>query len=263
MSYHKQQFYYLIQIQYLGFRYHGWAKQPTVKTVQGMVNKTLKYVLEDISFKTLGSSRTDAMVSANSLMLELFTNAEIKEEKLLIDLNKNLPQDIRALDISQTNEKFNIIQSAKLKEYVYMFSFGEKNHPFSAPFITSVQGDMNINIMKKAAPLFKGTHNFKQYCYKPSETTNFNRKIENCEIVKNDLYTANFFPESSYLLKVTGEGFMYHQIRLMMGALIQLGKGEVTLDEIRESLKGDKLFEQYVAPASGLILNNVTFDNQK
>jgi tRNA pseudouridine38-40 synthase len=67
-----QQYYYLIHIQYLGFRFHGWAKQPNVKTVHQFIDKTLPYVLGHNDFKTLGSSRTDAMVSANHFVLELF-----------------------------------------------------------------------------------------------------------------------------------------------------------------------------------------------
>lgn len=256
-------YFYLIELQYLGFRYHGWAKQPEVKTVQGMVNKTLRYVLGDISFKTLGSSRTDAMVSVNSTTFELFTKQEIDTDWLLEIFNKNLPQDIRAISIIETDEKFNIIQSAKQKEYLYFFSHGEKNHPFSAPFMTCIQQQLDIEVMKKGAILFQGEHNFKQYCYKPSAATNLVRKIDTSEIMFNDIYTASFFPENSYMLKVKGEGFLHHQIRLMMGTLILLGKEQIKLEDINESLYGEKVFEQYVAPASGLILNSVTFTNKQ
>lgn len=251
--------FYFIELQFLGFRYHGWAKQLEVKTVQGMVNKTLKYILSDIPFKTLGAGRTDAMVSANGFVFELFTKNEIDIENFIVEFNVNLPQDIKALDISQTDEVFNIIQSAKLKEYVYLFSFGSKNHPFSAPFITSIQQQLDVKLMIQGAKLFEGTYNFIEYCYKPGDKTNFNRTIEYCEIQKNDLYTANFFPKESYLLRVKGKGFMYHQIRLMMGALIRLGKNEINTIDIEKSLEGINTFEQNVAPASGLILNAVKF----
>ncbi|MDH5476259.1 MAG: tRNA pseudouridine(38-40) synthase TruA [Cyclobacteriaceae bacterium] len=253
-------YFYLIELQYLGFRYHGWLKQPDVKTIQGMVIKTLRYVLGDISFKTLGSSRTDAMVSVNSTTFELFTKQEIDTDWLLKIFNKNLPQDIRAVSINETDEKFNIIQAAKQKEYLYLFSYGTKNHPFSAPFITCLQEELDVEIMKNGAILFEGRHDFRQYCYKPSELSTTDRKIEYSKIIPNDMYTANFFPKNSYAFRVMGEGFMHHQIRLMMGALIMLGKKEIELEDVELSLSGGKVFEQYVAPASGLILNSVTFD---
>ena len=65
-------FYYLIKVQYLGYRLHGWQKQPNFKTVEGLIKKTLKFVLPGRKIKVLGSSRTDAMVSANDAAFELF-----------------------------------------------------------------------------------------------------------------------------------------------------------------------------------------------
>ena len=132
----KPSHFYIIHIQYLGFRFHGWAKQPQVKMVHHMIDRTLKFVFEEQSFKTLGGSRTDAMVSANHFILELFLEKAIQDEKAFLDeFNLNLPADIRALAIEVTNKDFNIIQHPKRKEYIYLFSYGSKAHPFSAPFI--------------------------------------------------------------------------------------------------------------------------------
>ena len=60
--------YYIIEIQYLGFRFHGWQKQPEVNTVQRMIERTLSYVLEHKKFKTLAAGRTDAKVSVNQTL---------------------------------------------------------------------------------------------------------------------------------------------------------------------------------------------------
>nr|MCH9822196.1 tRNA pseudouridine(38-40) synthase TruA [Bacteroidota bacterium] len=71
--------YYLIRIAYLGYRLHGWQKQPDVKTVHLMIDRTLRFVFENDEFKTLGASRTDAMVSASDSAFELFINQELPE----------------------------------------------------------------------------------------------------------------------------------------------------------------------------------------
>ncbi|WP_420581066.1 hypothetical protein [Reichenbachiella sp.] len=118
--------FYLIEVQYLGFRYHGWQRQPGVKTVQEMIERTLKYILSDKPFKILGASRTDAMVSATQAAFELFLEESEDEQQLLADFNENLPADIRAISIEAVDQKFNVIQHAKEKEYLYLFSFGEK-----------------------------------------------------------------------------------------------------------------------------------------
>lgn len=259
----EKRFYYLVKIQYLGYRFHGWQKQPNLKTVHLMIDRTLKYILGNQRFKTLGAGRTDAMVSANEAAFELFLyDTPIDNTKAFLDLfNFNLPQDIRALSITDVNSSFNIIKDSKVKEYHYVFSEGQKNHPFCAPILATILQPLNIDLMKQGAKLFEGHHNFKAYCYKASSTGEFLRTIEQSEIIVNTLYTANFFPEKSYVFKVRGKGFMRNQIRLMFGALINLGKGEMTLEAIKLSLENDtKTVMNYIAPASGLILHSVNFE---
>lgn len=258
----KKRFYYLIKIQFLGYRFHGWQKQPNHKTIHLMIDKTLNFVLMNKVFKTLGSGRTDAMVSANETAVELFLEEfPLKNTKAFLEeFNFNLPQDIRALSIQEVDFNFNIIQDVKEKEYHYVFAYGSKFHPFCAPLITTIHESLNIKLMKKGATLFQGKHNFKTYCYKPREKGTYERELSCCKIIKNSVYKANFFPEKSFLLKVKGKGFGRHQIRLMMGALIKLGKGEIDIDYISQSLSlNTSLTMDYIAPASGLILHKVKF----
>ena len=257
-----KRYYYFIEFQYLGFRYHGWQKQENVKTIQGMVNRTLNYVLDGVKFRTIASGRTDAMVSVNHSAFELFVYKELDTADFFIELNKNLPSDIRALSMKEVDDKFNIIQNPKTKEYTYLFAFGEKFHPFCAPFMTFIHEDLDIELMTEGAQLFVGNHNFECYCYKPKPETQVHRVVDLCELRVNDIHTASFFPEQCFVLHVHGKGFMRHQIRLMMGALIRLGRGELCLQDITESLKGaqGKPVEYYIAPSSGLMLDCVKFE---
>lgn len=256
-----KKYYYVITIQYLGYRFHGWQKQPNVKTLHLMVDRTLNFILEGKTFKSLSSGRTDAMVSAENAAFELFLKEPIEDEVAFLELfNHNLPQDIRALNIREVDGAFNIINHSKIKEYLYLFSFGQKNHPFCAPIMTTILDDLDIELMKQGAKLFQGKHYFKSYCYKPTDNGIYNRDILLCELVENTIYTANYFPEKSYLLQVKGKGFMRNQIRLMMGTLIDLGKGKLSLDDIEISLlPNSKVKMEYIAPASGLILNKIEF----
>ncbi|NRB60995.1 MAG: tRNA pseudouridine(38-40) synthase TruA [Winogradskyella sp.] len=258
-----KRYYYLIKFQYLGYRFHGWQKQPDVKTIHLMIDRTLKYILGDIKFKTLGAGRTDAMVSANEAALELFIyNQPLEDFDSFLELfNHNLPQDIRALSIKEVDKSFNIIQDSKIKEYHYVFSEGQKNHPFCAPILSTILDTLDVDLMKQGAKLFEGTHNFKPYCYKATDKGEYVRTIDSCLIEENTLYTASFFPKKSYIFKVKGKGFMRNQIRLMFGCLIKLGRSEVTLDYIENSLKEDsKEVMDYIAPASGLILHSINFE---
>ena len=257
----RKRYYYLIKLQYLGFRYHGWQKQPNVITLQKMVERTLKYVLNHPHFKVLAAGRTDAKVSANETYIELFLEHHPLETNIFLKtFNENLPQDIKALDVKTVDKNFNIIQSPKLKEYLYLFSFGTKNHPFAAPFIYNIQGNLNIEAMISAAKLFEGTHDFRSYCHRPNENTKTVSQIAHCSIEENTKFTANFFPSKSYLLKVQGVGFKRNQIRLMMGVLLDLGKDKINIDFIKQTLdpRAEGIHLEHIVPGSGLILNQVT-----
>lgn len=252
---------YLIHIQYLGFRYHGWQKQPDVRTVEHMLEKTIAHVLGNRKFKLLGSSRTDAMVSALHSACELFLDHPADTAALLSDLNRNLPNDIRITGIEAVSGEFNILQTPREKEYVYLFAFGEKPHPFSAPLVYTYQGNLDIEAMKQGAGLFKGCHNFERYCTKPGPNTQLVREILESDIRENTVVAASFFPEKTWAFHVRSKGFMRNQIRLIMGQLLRLGRNEIDMNGIKNSLKGNgggPLRE--IAPASGLVLNRIRFD---
>ncbi|WP_405414900.1 tRNA pseudouridine(38-40) synthase TruA [Maribacter sp. Asnod1-A12] len=259
----KQHFCYLVRLQYLGFRFNGWQVQPKLRTISGMLNKTFSFLYPDEVFKILGAGRTDSKVSSLDGAFELFVENEVSDlGNFMSEFNKNLPTDIRLLSIIPVNKTFNIIKDSKIKEYHYYFSFGSKNHPFSAPFITNYIDQLHLDIMKEGAALFEGVHDFSVYTsgLKPNSKTI--RNIESCKIVINDILTANFFPECSYILKVKGSGFMRYQIRMMMGALVQLGKNELNLDDIKNSLiEGSDIKLKTIAPGSGLMLNQLHFNN--
>lgn len=258
----RKRFYYLIELQYLGFRYHGWQEQPNVLTVERMVKRTLKFILEERRFKVIAAGRTDSKVSVNQTFIELFVEeTPLEMDVFFAALNENLPPDIRALGISETDGDFNIIQHPKIKEYLYLFTFGEKPHPFCAAFMTYVPEELDIESMKKGAGLFEGKHDFRSYCFRPTEHTITEGEIELCELGVNTWYSANFFPKETYGLRVRGKGFKRHQIRLMMGALIDLGKGTIDMAFLRKTLQPDNgIVLEHIAKASGLILNKVELD---
>ncbi|CAA0218869.1 tRNA pseudouridine synthase A [Tenacibaculum maritimum] len=254
---------YLVTIQYLGFRFHGWQKQPNLKTGHLFLDKTLKYIYEGIRFKSLGVGRTDARVSASCFAFQLFIDEKVDFDQFMADFNANAPGDMRALKIEDIDKQFNIIQHPKLKEYRYYFSYGEKNHPYAAPFLTRFREELDIGLMKRGAILFEGFHNYKRYCTKPSEDTKVEREIVYCRIEENKELTASFFPKESFVLRIKGAGFLRNQVRLIMGGLHDLGKGTCDLNFIKESLDPDSDIEfiKNIAPASGLHLHDIQFEN--
>lgn len=253
---------FIVELQFLGFRFHGWQKQKGIPTLHDMVDKTLSFVFKDKIYKTIGVGRTDAKVSAHNYFFQLFLKEPFDTTKLLEEFNYNTSADIRAICITEVNASFNIINHPKVKEYHYYFSYGEKCHPFAAPFLVALPEYIDIDKMKLGAKLFQGVHHFQKYCTKPSENTQFKREIISCEIKENSVLTASFFPEKSYVFIVKGKGFLRYQIRLMMATLFELGKGNLTLAFIENSLKedNDRMYLRNIAPASGLQLFKVSIE---
>lgn len=227
-----------------------------------MIDKTMFFMFGEDKTKTMGCSRTDSKVSANHFVFELFIDEPILDfNQFIKDFDSNSPNDIRGLKIEETTADFNIIQSAKMKEYVYVFAFGEKAHPFAASLVTTVPEQLDLELMTQGALLFEGEHNFVRYCTKPSPNTNFVRTIDFCQIEKNEIYTANFFPKNTYLLRIKSKGFLRYQVRLIMGQLFKLGRGEITLADIKASLTGEnKTHFNEIAPQSSLILESIEFE---
>lgn len=229
-----------------------------------MVDKTVAFVMGHEDFRTMGGSRTDSKVSANEMAFQLFTKEPLHCETFLQEFDKNLPTDIRALGMEEVDAKFNIIQAPRLKEYIYLFANGEKAHPFSASLVSTFPGDLDIDLMKQGAKLYEGTHNFKAYCASPKENQQFTREILLSEIVENTEYTASFFPKETYAFRIHGKGFLRYQIRLMMAQLVRLGRHEISIEEMKQSLNGeDERHIPSIAPASALILQKTVFGNHR
>jgi len=252
--------FYKIQISFLGFRYHGWQLQKELKTVQFMVNKTIEYVLNHNSFRTIGCSRTDARVSAEEYYFQLLLKTPIKTKDFFNQFRTNLPTDITAHEIEEVGSDFNIIQAPKIKEYRYYFSIGNPAHPFTAAFMADFGNGLSLDLMKSAAELFTGTHNFKNFCSAPKTKTDFTREIISSKITPSKNYSGAFFPPESYMFQIKAKAFMRYQVRLMMGAIEMVGRKELDLESIRERLKHpSKQQIPVIAPGSGLVLHSVTY----
>lgn len=249
---------YLIHLSYLGFRYHGWLKQPGVKTVQGVLEKAIAHILKKEKFKILGASKTDAGVSANNSAFQLISTAHLDKD-FIQATNEILPGDIFLKEITVCTPAFNIIRATKSKEYHFLFCLDSKPHPFSAPLLGHFEGPLEVDTMKDMAMEYEGVHDFVNYG-KPKEGINTKREIFKSCILNNQIYSSGFFPEHSYIFQVEGSGFLRYQVREMMGQLILLGSGKINKKEFQTTLNGGEKEMPFIAPSLGLILHKVNFD---
>lgn len=252
---------YLFYIQYLGLRYSGWQRQKGVKTIQGSIERGIRYVLGHEDFTILGASRTDAGVSCHRGAFELFLKHPLELADFIYNLNTNLPSDIRVLEGEPVPVNFNIIQDVRWKEYRYQFAFGEKFHSFSAATIAYFPGSYDVELMKEGAKSFMGTHDFRSYCSLEKVTDNYVRTVFESSLESHPLARMAEIPENCFVFKVKGNGFLRYQIRIMVAAIKDLGSGKLSLNDIQKALfKPTPKPIAMTAPSNGLILWDLAFN---
>ncbi|OOG78587.1 tRNA pseudouridine(38-40) synthase TruA [Algoriphagus sp. A40] len=252
---------YLFSISYYGARFKGWAVQPGQRTVQGKLEKVLRFVLGNEDFTILGSSRTDAGVSCRSGFVQIFIREKVDLERILSDLNLHLGGEIRLNSVREIPRDFNLIQAVKKKTYRYFFSNSDQFHPFASAFLVNVHGKLDWEKMRESAQLFVGAHDFKAFCTTSEKKTDYFREIFSSRIYRSDEFQGQYFPEETFYFEVTGNGFLHHQVRIMMNAILKVGKGEIAIKEISQRLTNPECTEK-IAPASanGLVLWETELD---
>lgn len=221
-------FSYLISISYYGARFKGWVPQPNQPTVQGKLEKVLRYVLGHADFSVLGASRTDAGVSCRSGFIQIFLREKVELERLLPDLNLHLGGEIRLNSVREISRDFNLVQSVERKMYRYFFSDSEDFHPFASAFQTQVSGVNSEAQMRENARLFEGKHDFRAFCQVSENKKDFVREVLEASVFEVEEAVFEFSPKKSHCFEVTGTGFLHHQVRKMVHAIWYFTPEQIT-----------------------------------
>jgi tRNA pseudouridine38-40 synthase len=245
---------YKCETTYNGTRYNGWQKQGnTSNTIQGKIEDTLSRMLNE-PVEITGSGRTDAGVHALCQVFHFHCSKELSES-FLDEINGYLPKDIRIISCTPCSERFHARLNAAGKTYQYHIDTSAYGNPFLRDTAHHIPEPLDINAMKKGADLLCGTHDFKSFCTnkrmkKSSIRTIYDIKIEQQK--DNGLLLITFH----------GNGFLYNMVRIMVGTLIEIGLGIRNPETINDAFDGlDRSLAVHTAPAKGLFLINVDYDN--
>jgi tRNA pseudouridine38-40 synthase len=243
---------YKVVIAYDGTRYSGWQFQDNALGIQQVVEETLEY-LEGGKVRVFGSSRTDAGVHAKGFVAHFEITKPIPPKNLVRAMNTRLPAAIRILKAAYAKEGFDARLSAKGKEYRYHLYQGDILPPHLAPYWTFCHRPLDLEAMRQAAAFFVGEHDFVSFAANP------NRVLETTvrRIFSFDVRRAG----PRYTFIVRGDGFLYKQVRSMVGFLISVGKGNERPDAVRELLeaKAPRTARVETAPSRGLFLWKVFY----
>ena len=259
-----------IVLSYDGSAFHGWQVQPGRPTVQG----TLAAVLEKMTGERVlpqGSGRTDAGVHALAQVASFALEAQIPSENLLTALNRSLPQSVRVLRVEEAGPDFHARHSAVRKTYEYriferkMEGLDEENicPPFVAPYVWDCRWALEIEAMKQAAAMLRGTHDFTSFAAADPDRTQRDEGAAGPNPVKT-IFASEVTREDGLLLfRVTGSGFLHHMVRNIVGTLVEVGRGSLQAEEMLRILAAkDRAAAGPTAPAQGLFLVGVEYGGE-
>jgi tRNA pseudouridine38-40 synthase len=240
-----------LTIAYDGTNYAGWQLQPNGSTVQEFVEGALAKMAGG-AVRVHGSGRTDAGVHAKAQVVNCSFSTRLTTATLERALNANLPVDIRVQRVQEVDAQFHARFSAKGKEYRYQIDCGAVADPFLRAYAWHHPRPLNVAAMRRAARLLKGRHDFAALSanpMRPVETTV--RMVSRLSVTKRG---------SLLTIAVVADGFLYKMVRSIVGALVKVGEGRMTVEQLQKLVKAKKrsaLVE--TAPAHGLFLWRVFY----
>ena len=242
---------YKLKVQYEGSRYNGWQKQGnTANTIQGK--------FEDILLKLCGkpveingSGRTDAGVHAAGQVANFKADLSMTTDEITEYFNKYLPADIAVISTEEADERFHARLSAKSKTYEYRIWKGKVPEVFGRRLRYCYKGELDAQLMQKGADLLVGAHDFKAFCTRT--------RIKKSTI--RELYSVNVAEsENEIVITLCGDGFLYNMVRIIVGTLIEIGRGGRSAESITDVIQsGERSNAGYTAPPEGLTLLNVEY----
>lgn len=244
---------YRIDIAYDGTSFGGWQIQPNAVTIQELIQNALKVILRhDIA--VVGSGRTDAGVHAFRQTAHFDTPSPVDPFRLCGSLNGVLPPEIRIMDLRPVPSEFHARYSAVGKVYHYELYTGLALPPFKRLYCWHVRRKIDLKLLKEAARLFVGTHDFTSFAneaYAGSAAKDPVRTLFRLDVVEEgDAITLQF----------EGDGFLYKMVRNITGALVECAAGKLPLSEIPKIFQGkDRKLAPAAAPPQGLFLMKVDY----
>ncbi len=241
---------FLIYLEYDGTNFHGYQRQPQVRTVQGELERALCALFNQV-VSPRGSSRTDQGVHARQYPVSFQVDTTIPGEKVCHALNSFLPDDIRVLESREMSDDFDARGHALGKTYSYRVL----NRPMASSLYRNysywLKAPLDVEAMREAAGAFIGTHDFTGFKSMGSSDPNPIKEMTKITIDEEGEFLVLYF---------TGSGFLYNMARIMAGTLVDVGLHRMTKEEIQGILISKVRGRAMVLPPQGLYLEKVYYE---
>lgn len=242
-------------VAYDGTNYCGWQVQNNGKTIEGELNRCLSALLKE-EIQVIGASRTDSGVHGKGNVAVFDSETRIPGEKISYALNQRLPDDIIVQKSEEVESDFHPRYCNTVKTYEYKIlnrTFPDPMHRLYSDFI---HYPLNIEAMKKAATYLVGEHDFKSFCSAGAQVKSTVRTVYALDVEKDK--------EDVVHITITGNGFLYNMVRIIVGTLTRIGLGYGEPKDVKSILEAcDRSKAGPTAPARGLTLVEIKYLKDK
>ena len=239
-----------LDICYDGTRYRGWQRLSGVdNTIQGKLETALSRILGE-PIEISGSGRTDAGVHARGQVANFHCESDMPAGRILEELRRYLPEDIGIYSCKDCSPRFHARLNAKEKTYCYRIWNSENPCVFDRRYVAVMPEKLDVDAMKQAAEMLTGEHDFSAFCGNPKFKKSTVRYIRAIDIRRYG---------DEIQLSFTGNGFLHNMVRILVGTLIEVGRGERNPRSIPELFGGKRSDAGFLAPAQGLCLMEVMY----
>ncbi len=244
---------YRLTIEYEGTRYRGWQEQKNARSVAGELRRAIEAAGGAI-VELGGAGRTDAGVHALGQVAHLRLRAEIAPGPFRFAINDALPADIHVAALTGAPERFHARHDALWRSYLYQIS--RRRTALGKRLVWWVKRPLDVAQIEAAAAVLAGRHDFSSFCESPKEQTSTIVVVDRVEIAEAGALV---------LVRIVASHFLWKMVRRLVGSLVRVGAGELSVDGLRGLLAGPAPVESsggpaaWTAPPSGLFLERVAY----
>jgi len=246
-----------ITIAYDGTDYVGWQRQAVGVSIQALLEDALR-ALDGRDVRVTSAGRTDAGVHALGQVASFTIERAVSADALLRALNAHLPDAIRVLAAGEAPPTFHPRFGARAKTYRYRIWNDDVISPFERRYAWHLTGDLDLGAMRAAAALIEGRHNFASFQATGASTQTTEREVFASRF---DFHASPADRQSLLLVyEISGSGFLRHMVRIIVGSLVEVGRGRRPVEWIAQLLASkDRTAAGPTAPAVGLFLVGVEY----
>ena len=239
-----------LDVCYDGTRYRGWQRLPGKDdTIQGKLETALSRILGE-PIEISGSGRTDAGVHARGQVANFHCESTMPAAEILENLRRYLPEDIGIYSCRDVSPRFHARLNAKEKTYLYRIWYSDAPCVFDRRYVAVMRENFDLDAMEQAAAHLCGEHDFSAFCGNVKMKKSTVRFIRSIEIQMDEIELRLYF---------TGNGFLHNMVRILVGTLVEVGRGERQPESIPELFGGKRAEAGFLAPAQGLCLMEVQY----